>query len=277
MTPIPRRFWLTGAAAAVAVHAAIAAVVYWQPPESGARDAGRGGVQVSLGPAGGAPGEAVEVDGTPEAETVEPEAAEAPAVTEVEAVIPVDPDNAAVETVEPGDTATSKSVEAVEAPTEVDSAPQEAPTAAEEPQPSEAPAEPEPESAEASAPSAAGAGGQAGSGDTADAGSATSTAGGGAPEASSDYMARLRARLEKHKRYPRRARLRRQEGTAMLSVVIDREGRVVEYSIRQSSGHRILDEEVAAMIKRAQPLPAFPEDLPRARLELVVPVQFSLM
>jgi len=277
MIPIPCRYWVIGIAGALAVHAAIATAVYWRAPESGAREAGRGSIQVSLGPAGGSPGEAVEVDGSPEAETVRPKAADEQAVKEVEEAVPIESDSAQVETVEPASMITAKTVETVQTQTDPALPAQEVPEAAQQPEPAEPVDEPEPETAEATASSVAGGGGQAGSGETADAGSGDGAAGGGAPGASPDYMARLRAWLEKHKRYPRRARLRRQEGTAMLSFVVDREGRVVEYSIRESSGHRILDEEVAAMIERAQPLPGFPDDLQRSRLELVVPVQFLLM
>jgi len=91
------------------------------------------------------------------------------------------------------------------------------------------------------------------------------------PGATADYLAMLQAWLEKHKEYPRRAQRRRQEGTALLYFVMDREGRVIEYHLQQSSGHDLLDREVAAMIERAQP-----EEMDRARLELVVPVQFFL-
>src|SRR3546814_21089932 len=42
--------------------------------------------------------------------------------------------------------------------------------------------------------------------------------GGGAPGAFVDYKAQLYAWLDKHKEYPRRARLRRQEGTALLEL-----------------------------------------------------------
>jgi protein TonB len=89
-------------------------------------------------------------------------------------------------------------------------------------------------------------------------------------------MARLQAWLERHKEYPRRAQLRRQQGTALLYFVMDRDGDVLEYRVEESSGHTLLDREVAAMIERAQPLPEIPEDFGRSRLELLVPVQFHL-
>lgn len=298
---VPERFWAIGITAAIVAHAAIFTAIFWQPAESGARDAGRGGIEVSLGPAGGSPGSAVEATGPPEAETIEPtevspesvprESVTAQAVKEADTpepeaaetqpveektkageqpdVIesqPVDaapqPDAVTDEPVEQAESQTAEPVEATEPTSEPDTTTDVPPDA---------------EQVAKSAPSTAGTGGDAGAGPAADAGRAEHASGGGTPGADADYMARLSAWLEKHKRYPRRAQMRRQEGTALLRFVIDREGRVVEYSIRESSGHDILDEEVAAMIERAQPLPGIPEDLHRGRLELVVPVQFFLM
>ncbi len=57
---------------------------------------------------------------------------------------------------------------------------------------------------------------------------------------------------------------------------MSRDGTVLEYRIEQSSGHTLLDQEVEAMIERAQPLPAMPDFMTQARLELVVPVDFAI-
>jgi len=89
-------------------------------------------------------------------------------------------------------------------------------------------------------------------------------------------MTHLKAWLERHKRYPRGAQMRRQEGTALLHFVMDREGRILEYRLQESSGHATLDREVEAMLKRAEPLPTFPEEMQASQLELVVPVTFYL-
>lgn len=99
---------------------------------------------------------------------------------------------------------------------------------------------------------------------------------GGTPGATSSYAAQLQAWLEKHKEYPRRAELRRQQGTALLYLILDRDGQVLEHRIKETSGHRLLDREVLAMIERAQPLPRMPDEVPNASLELVVPVEFFL-
>ncbi|WP_420347660.1 energy transducer TonB family protein [Pelagibius sp.] len=65
-------------------------------------------------------------------------------------------------------------------------------------------------------------------------------------------------------------------GTAFLYFVMDRDGQVLDFSIKQTSGYKLLDREVKEMIERAQPLPGFPDDMAGARLALVVPVDFSL-
>jgi len=91
-----------------------------------------------------------------------------------------------------------------------------------------------------------------------------------------DYLLVLRSWLERHKRYPTRARRFGQEGTAFLYFVMNRAGDVIDYEIRQSSGHRLLDDEAERMILRAQPLPKIPESMNEAQLALVIPIEFSL-
>ena len=62
----------------------------------------------------------------------------------------------------------------------------------------------------------------------------------------------------------------------MLFFRMDREGQVTEFRIEQGSGHALLDAEVKAMIRRAQPLPAMPDFMQQSQLELLVPVNFAL-
>jgi len=62
----------------------------------------------------------------------------------------------------------------------------------------------------------------------------------------------------------------------LLNFSIDRTGRVLAHSIARSSGYADLDNEVMAMITRAEPLPPFPASMPQPRLDLTVPIRFSL-
>ena len=84
------------------------------------------------------------------------------------------------------------------------------------------------------------------------------------------------AHLERAKRYPRDAQLRREQGTVYLRFRMDRAGRVLSAGIDRSSGFPDLDAEVLDMIQRAQPLPPIPPEIAQAQLELVVPVRFFL-
>jgi len=122
-----------------------------------------------------------------------------------------------------------------------------------------------------------GAGGKAGTADRPDAGSATaSTRGGGTPGTEADYAAKLLAWLERHKKYPRRAQRRQQEGVVLLYIEIDRSGRILSHRVQRSSGFRALDDATIDMLERANPLPPLPERMHGDRLEIIVPVQFHI-
>ncbi len=91
-----------------------------------------------------------------------------------------------------------------------------------------------------------------------------------------NYAAVLQAWLQDHMRYPRRAKLRNMQGTATLWLSIDAEGHVLDFRIKESSGHDILDSEVEDLVRRADPMPPVPEAMQASSIEFVVPVQFVL-
>jgi protein TonB len=99
---------------------------------------------------------------------------------------------------------------------------------------------------------------------------------GGAPHIEPSWQTTLVRRLQQYKRYPNDARARDEQGVVLLSFSLDRNGRVLAHKIAHSSGYPDLDAEVMAMIKRAEPLPAFPPSMPQAQLDLTVPIRFSL-
>jgi protein TonB len=84
------------------------------------------------------------------------------------------------------------------------------------------------------------------------------------------------ARLQQAKRYPSSAQSNREQGVVTLSFSVDRNGRVTARNIARSSGHSSLDQEVLALIQRAQPLPPFPPAMPQQVVHLTVPIRFSL-
>jgi protein TonB len=340
MMRITRAHWIVAVATAAVVHAAVTLAILRQDRPASAHGAGVGGIEIALGPAGGAAGTKAAAAAPPpeeppvaekEPESVppvvekepEPEP-EKPPVVETEPVEapPAERNDVAVQhdALPPPLPEILEPIEPIEKKPEPEPAPHPVKESVRPPEPEpqpepvkpvvepktvEAPPppkakpnvpkvpepfevaktpdprpEPPPKHAETraamSAPSVSGTEGKAGTRDSRNTGSAEDSSGGGIPGEMIDYMALLQAWLERHKEYPRGARLRRIEGTTLLYFVMDRSGTVIDYRIQKSSGHAMLDHEVEAMIERAQPLPAIPQDMNRQRLELVVPVQFLL-
>lgn len=81
--------------------------------------------------------------------------------------------------------------------------------------------------------------------------------------------------LENFRRYPRQARVRRQQGVVYVRALVDGSGRVLSRSIAEGSGHRLLDQEAMDTFDRAGMLPPPPATL-RAPVVVRIPVLFSL-
>ena len=95
------------------------------------------------------------------------------------------------------------------------------------------------------------------------------------PEAAAGYRALLSAWLESHKRYPEPARERGEQGHVVLHFLVDRSGRVLDYTVVSSSGYPDLDQSVEEMMRGAT-LPPFPPAMPEPRMEVSVTIRFSL-
>jgi protein TonB len=82
--------------------------------------------------------------------------------------------------------------------------------------------------------------------------------------------------LERHKRYPTAAQGRHEQGTAQLAFSIDRHGRLTSSKILRSSGSTVLDNETLELVRRAQPFPPPPPELPGGEINLSVPIKFNI-
>lgn len=90
------------------------------------------------------------------------------------------------------------------------------------------------------------------------------------------YRQMLAAHIQRFKQYPDSARAAGQHGTAMLTFTVGRNGQLLGSRLARSSGVPALDAETMAMIRRAQPLPAFPPSMQQASLSFTVPVSFAI-
>ena len=92
----------------------------------------------------------------------------------------------------------------------------------------------------------------------------------------SEYFSALHARVQGALDYPRRARLDGVEGTVVLHLRIDRDGRIQGSHVVESSGSRVLDRHAVRIAKRAAPFGRVPTHFEVADLAFELPVEFAL-
>ena len=90
------------------------------------------------------------------------------------------------------------------------------------------------------------------------------------------WKTEILALLERNNRYPEAAQHRHQQGIAQVFFSLDRQGRVIDSRVVRSSGASALDDEALALLRRAQPFPPPPPELPGARVDVSVPIRFNL-
>lgn len=148
--------------------------------------------------------------------------------------------------------------------------PEPVPTPAATPAPAPAP---QPGTA-ATGSSASGPGGTVGSGQ----GNAGTGAGalGSGEGPGDDYFERLRRHLAWHKRYPADASKQKQEGKVQVKFTLARDGTVLAAEIERGSGFPLLDQAVLDMLREASPVPPLPERFTRERIQISLPIDFSL-
>lgn len=101
-------------------------------------------------------------------------------------------------------------------------------------------------------------------------------AGSPVPDQSDRWEQELHRYLQGHMRYPRSARMRRQQGVAELMFELDGRGQVQLLALAQSSGVTVLDQEALALVRRAAPLPPPPAGTSQRSWQVTVPIRFSL-
>lgn len=83
--------------------------------------------------------------------------------------------------------------------------------------------------------------------------------------------------LQKFKKYPMQARKQNIQGETIVRIRIDRQGNIRYYILEYSTGSTILDRAAIDMVRRANPVPAVPDNYPESDLmEFLIPVSFEL-
>ena len=90
------------------------------------------------------------------------------------------------------------------------------------------------------------------------------------------YLSELRNYIERHKSYPPQARTLGHEGQAEIKFSILSDGSLSSVELLRSSGSSILDHAALSLLQRVQKLSPIPSELRMSRLDLVLPIQYSL-
>ncbi|MDL1967441.1 MAG: TonB family protein [Deltaproteobacteria bacterium] len=90
------------------------------------------------------------------------------------------------------------------------------------------------------------------------------------------YMEMVRLRIERHKIYPRNARVRQVEGEATVRFIITPEGDVRAVEVVKTSGDKSLDRAAFAAVKDAAPFPRASERLFKGEIPLELILGFEL-
>jgi periplasmic protein TonB len=102
---------------------------------------------------------------------------------------------------------------------------------------------------------------------------ASAASAGATASAIAAYNQRVRAHLMRFHQYP--AAANGQRGLARLSFTLNRNGQVTGSRLGGSSGVAALDAQAMAMVRQAQPFPAFPPEVSYTSMPFNVPVEFK--
>lgn len=89
------------------------------------------------------------------------------------------------------------------------------------------------------------------------------------------FQQTLQRHIARYQSYPADASERGLEGTVEVVFLLRRDGTIIDAWVKSTSGQSLLDREAIATVRRAEPLPGIPSDLPD-ELSVLLPVAFEL-
>lgn len=90
------------------------------------------------------------------------------------------------------------------------------------------------------------------------------------------FLALLRDRIERYKKYPLMARKGRQQGSVLVQFELAADGALRKCFVKESCGYRLLDRAALRAVKAASPFPSVPAEIKLAESKFIVPVRFVL-
>jgi len=92
-----------------------------------------------------------------------------------------------------------------------------------------------------------------------------------------DWLKAARAAVVSELGYPEQARRAGMSGEAEIIIVVDRDGRILDWSYVRRTGYPILDREIQDTVRRVRRLPAFPDSTKYGTLSYRLTIRFELV
>ncbi|HFQ80200.1 MAG TPA: energy transducer TonB [Desulfobacterales bacterium] len=91
-----------------------------------------------------------------------------------------------------------------------------------------------------------------------------------------EYLKLVRSRIVRHKKYPRRARIRWLQGEVTIRLCLTPTGETKNLAVSKSSGREILDQAALRAVRDAAPFPRPPEKIFKGEINLELTIIFKL-
>jgi len=93
---------------------------------------------------------------------------------------------------------------------------------------------------------------------------------------SNSYLKMVKLKIEKHKKYPDKARIRQIEGSVTIRFLITSEGEVSAAEVVKTSRYEVLDTAALKAVKDAAPFPKPPKRFFKGEVPLEITIVFEL-
>lgn len=90
------------------------------------------------------------------------------------------------------------------------------------------------------------------------------------------FFRRFRTNIYNVWNYPERARLREEQGTCLLRIVVSRQGTIDDVELLESSGSYDLDQEAIRAVRKGQPYGPLPSAYPHPQLNIMAYFNYTL-
>jgi TonB family protein len=96
------------------------------------------------------------------------------------------------------------------------------------------------------------------------------------PNALSLYVGNVLQLIERQKKYPPAAQRRGQQGRVLLSLIVNKQGEIVDVRVAEPSAFPDLNDAALEIVRRIRNFPPLPDELKRAEISLQIPVEYKL-